>query len=133
MHCPRAAIGSVQGPADQGRDGTPGEVLHHGGVPGGLACSSTIAAPPPRRRCSAGAPALTTASRWRCGGSQVHLSRSRRCLWLQYSQNSASVMVGDDTCGLISRCRRLADTLRQLLGGNELYILRWGLRSFGSF
>lgn len=30
---------------------------------------------------------------------------------------------GDDTCGLISRCRRLADTLRQLLGGNELYIL----------
>jgi len=31
---------------------------------------------------------------------------------------------GDDTCGLITRCRRLVDTLRLLLGGDQVYHLR---------
>jgi len=31
---------------------------------------------------------------------------------------------GDDTCGLITRCRRMVDTLQILLGGQQVYHLR---------
>ena len=30
---------------------------------------------------------------------------------------------GDDTAGLVSRCRRIVETMRTLLGDKELYIL----------
>lgn len=30
---------------------------------------------------------------------------------------------GDDTCGLVTRCRRLVDTMRLLLGGDQIYLL----------
>lgn len=30
---------------------------------------------------------------------------------------------GDDTAGLVTRCRRVVTTMQQLLGGHELYVL----------
>ena len=35
---------------------------------------------------------------------------------------------GDDTCGVVTRCRRLLHTLTLLLGGHTLYHLRCHLR-----
>ena len=33
------------------------------------------------------------------------------------------IFSGDDTCGLITRCRRLVDTLQLLLGGHQVFLI----------
>ena len=52
--------------------------------------------------------------------SNDHLNGSIQLYILSNISVVLILLKGDDTCGLITRCRRLVDTLRLLLGGEQV-------------